>query len=194
MQNEKVLVLARKEIFELNERKIFALDNQDLFWKRVSVNGIFLQRDLAEVDENFKQIIPYLVYRCGSKYFLMQRSLKAGEQRLAGKFTLGIGGHIRQEDLKEGASVLDWAKREFFEEINFQGNYKATFLGLLNDDSSPVGRVHLGCLFLLEGDSEQICVKEELADGFLIERQDLCKYKDRMEVWSQILLESDLLP
>ena len=70
-----------------------------------------------ETDPAYKQIIPYLVFTYENKYFLMQRQKKASETRLQSKYSLGIGGHIREEDM-ENCTLVDWAKREFEEEID----------------------------------------------------------------------------
>jgi len=116
----------------------------------------------------------------------MQRKATSSEKRLGNKFSLGIGGHIRQEDIK-GKTIFDWADREFHEEIEYRGNFIIKPLGLLNDDSNSVGQVHIGFVFLLEGDSNQIKVKSELKQGNLITLATCRKYVDRMESWSQIV-------
>ncbi|HEV2600900.1 MAG TPA: hypothetical protein VGT41_01250 [Candidatus Babeliales bacterium] len=148
----------------------------------------FLPRSIMETDPTYKQIIPYLIYTHNEKYFLMQRHAKASESRLRSKFSFGIGGHIRQEDMQTD-SIFDWARREFHEEVNYNGNLTIQPIGLLNDDSNEVGKVHIGLVMLLMGDREDISVQSELQSGELISLADAEIYKDHMESWSQIVFE-----
>ena len=85
----------------------------------------------------------------------MQRKGTASEQRLKNKYSLGIGGHIRQEDMTTN-SIFDWARREFHEEVKYAGKLDIEPIGILNDDTNAVGQVHLGLVLLLKGDSEAI--------------------------------------
>src|SRR5690606_7557172 len=104
-------------------------------------------RSLMEQDQRYKQIIPYLVFTHENKYFVMQRTSTTTEQRLKNKYSLGIGGHIRQEDMN-GNSIFEWAEREFHEEVSYHGNLEIIPLGVLNDDTNDVGKVHIGFVFL----------------------------------------------
>ncbi len=150
----------------------------------------FHSRSLMESDENYKQVIPYLIFRYQQKYFLMQRSAGAGEQRLKNKYSLGIGGHVRCEDLLGDSSLLGWAQREFKEEIAYEGTYTVKSVGLLNDDSNSVGRVHIGCVLLLEGDSNLISVKSELKSGVLLPVEAIKDLYSSLETWSQIVFDN----
>ena len=153
----------------------------------IRTNGQYLPRDLMEVDSAYKQIIPYLIYRHENRYFLMQRHAKASEKRLAGKLSLGIGGHIRWEDTGSN-DIFAWAEREFHEEVCYGGGLEIAPLGILNDDSNEVGQVHLGLVLLLEGDSDDITVKSELAGGHLATLQECQAQVHLMESWSQLVL------
>lgn len=148
----------------------------------------FLPRSQMELDESYKQIIPYLVYTHNGKYFLMQRQAKATETRLQNKYSLGIGGHIRQEDI-DGSDITTWARREFDEEVTFNGNYTIEPLGILNDDSNAVGKVHIGFVFLLHGDSADIQVQSELKSGTLYTLEECKEFYGSMETWTQILVD-----
>ena len=141
-----------------------------------------------EQDTNYKQIIPYLVFEFDNKYFLMQRSGTASEARLKNKYSLGIGGHIRQEDMQQ-QSIFDWARREFHEEINYTGDFEIESLGVLNDDSNAVGQVHVGFVFLLKGNSADISIKSELKHGALKSLEECKETAENLESWSQIVLE-----
>ncbi len=154
----------------------------------IAQQGEFHPRSLMEQDPTFKQIIPYLIFRYQDQYFLMERSSAASEKRLASKCSLGIGGHVRKEDM-EGATLFDWAQREFHEEVNYQGNLTITPLGILNDDTNEVGHVHIGFVLLLTGDSPEISIKSELKHGALVSLETCKAQLERLEGWSQIVLE-----
>ncbi len=161
----------------------------DEFQALVMQEKEFHPRSVMETDPRYKQIIPYLIFSHKGTYFLMQRKDTASEQRLKNKYSLGIGGHIRLEDLIEG-NIIDWAQREFNEEINYDGSYTVKALGILNDDSSPVGEVHIGCVLLLEGDSSQISIKSELKSGRLATLAECQELHPHLEKWSQVVLQA----
>ncbi len=116
----------------------------------------------------------------------MQRQAKASEQRHKGKFTLGLGGHIRQEDMSTD-SIFDWATREFHEEVSYNGSIEIETLGILNDDSNAVGQVHLGLVLLIKGNNADISIKSELKSGTMMTLNELTSYYDDMETWSQMV-------
>jgi len=119
----------------------------------------------------------------------MQRLASHDEQRLANMYSCGIGGHINDEDLKTGETVFDWSKREFAEEVEYKGNLDLKVLGVLNDDSNPVGEVHLGVIIVAEGDSSEIQVKDEHKSGKLVTLDEAMVHLDSMENWSRIVFE-----
>jgi predicted NUDIX family phosphoesterase len=186
---EIILVVKKNELVASENFYGIFPASVDLIFEIISTQGLFIKRELAEYDESFKQIIPYLVYQYKDSFFLMQRSNTTTEDRLKNCYSLGIGGHIKETDLQDSQSILDWAQREFAEEVFFSGSYKPIFLGLLNDDSTPVGRVHLGLVFLLKGSSPNISVRSELKSGKLIPLKELGDFKDEMENWSKIVLD-----
>lgn len=188
--DEHILVVKTLKLFQ-SQQVWQGLKNLpfDDFQKLVMNEKEFHPRSLMEIDPRYKQIIPYLIFKHEDRYFLMQRRNTASDQRLKNKYSLGIGGHIRIEDLIEG-DIIDWARREFNEEIEYSGTYTVKPLGILNDDSSPVGEVHIGCVFLLEGDSSQISIKSELKNGNLKTLAECEELYPHMERWSQIVLQA----
>lgn len=184
---ENILVVKRDFLFPsgawsgLNEVKF------DQFINLINEKKEFHPRNLMEQDLRYKQIIPYIVFQHEDHYFLMQRHKKASETRLQSKFTLGIGGHIRKEDM-DGTSIFSWAEREFHEEVDYHGNLTITPLGILNDDSNDVGKVHVGLVLLAQGDSKQIRIKSELASGKLVTFDECIYVAQKMESWSQEVL------
>lgn len=148
----------------------------------------FLPRPEMESDLNYKQIIPYLVFRYDGRLFLMQRAAKATETRLRNQYSLGIGGHIREDDM-QGNSIFEWARREFAEEVEYTGGLEVEMLGILNDDSNPVGQVHLGLVLLLTGDSDNIKVSSELKSGELLSIAECELLEGQMENWSKLVFD-----
>ncbi|MDR3646256.1 MAG: hypothetical protein P4L22_01805 [Candidatus Babeliales bacterium] len=187
--DELILVVKRESLFDSQEafQGVQEIDFQS-YSALIKSNQEFLPRSVMEQDFKYKQIIPYLVFTYNNKLFMMQRQAKASETRLANKYTLGIGGHIRQEDMSSD-SIIDWAKREFYEEVDYKGNLDIQAIGVLNDDSNDVGKVHLGFIFLLKGDSGLIRVKEELKSGELLSFAECELYYEKMETWSQMVFD-----
>ncbi len=187
-QDELILVVPRKAFPGIDKWHGLIPTNGAEFTQLIEKNKEFLPRSQMEVDPNYKQIIPYLVFEHQNKYFLMQRQSKATETRLQSKFSLGIGGHIRQEDI-QGSDMHAWAKREFEEEVIYKGKYTIEPLGLLNDDTNEVGQVHIGFVFLLHGDSPDINVQSELKSGTLLTLEEWKILYASMETWTQIVVD-----
>ncbi len=189
-KKESILVV-KKDLFfdESTTENIIAIDLDEAF-KKINSFAEFRDRAEMEVDENYKQIIPYLIYKYQDQLFVMQRKETASEQRLKNKLSLGIGGHVRKEDLSESTTILDWAAREFEEEVSFKGSYNPKFIGLLNDDSNSVGRVHLGLVFVLEGNSTEIAIKSEHKQGALLPISKIKEMQEEFESWSKICLQA----
>lgn len=194
-QDELILVVNRDRLFSQGAWHGLKQDGLPEYIACIEQFGEFKWRSTMEYDPHYKQIIPYLIFYHENRFFLMQRKGTASEQRLKNKFSLGIGGHMRQDDM-QGKSIFDWAQREFFEEVSYHGNLTISTLGLLNDDSNNVGEVHLGLVLLLHGDSPEIAVKSELKRGQLLSLADCKTYISEMESWSQLVfsvLEADVI-
>ena len=185
--DEKILVVARKNLFAVTAPQGFIpINDFRTFEQSIEQHKEFIWRQAAEVDSTYKQIIPYLIFKHQGKLFLMQRQEKAGEQRLKNKYTLGIGGHIREQDLTH-SSIFEWSRREFSEEVEYDGTFTITPIGLVNDESNAVGQVHTGFVFLLEGTTDRINVKSELKHGSLLTLEQCAQHFENMETWSQLV-------
>lgn len=188
VHDELILVVKRTKLFPTGAWQGLKQIDSEEYLALIEKEKEFLPRSLMELDPVYKQIIPYLIFTHEGKYFLMQRQSKATEQRLKNKYSLGIGGHIRQEDITT-SHIIDWAAREFEEEVDYQGSYSVKTLGILNDDSNSVGEVHVGLVLLLTGDQPFISVKSELKSGQLLSLEECLKYYDVMESWTQIVVD-----
>lgn len=186
---EHILVVPREKLCGQQGWHGLYVPERDDFVHDVLQYKEFQPRSEMEADPRYKQIIPYLVFHHGGKLFLMQRTAKASEKRLAHKYSIGIGGHIRKSDMTSD-SIIDWAYREFHEEVAYQGSISPTFLGILNDDTNEVGRVHAAFVYLLHGDSPDIRIASELQSGTLVSLPGCLAYYQYLESWSQIVLDT----
>jgi predicted NUDIX family phosphoesterase len=156
----------------------------------------FMPRSLAETDPDFKQVIPYVVITDGHSVLHYVRGKKAGEQRLVAKGSIGIGGHVNQEDetlfaFGFGAQAFkDAVAREVKEEVSIQGEFEAKPVGLINDDSTEVGRVHFGVVHLLLCTPDKVKKNEQVITQVeFIPIEELRKKREQMETWSQLCLD-----
>ena len=149
---------------------------------------VFLPRSVAEADPAHKQIIPYVTLTRGDEVYLLRRLKKGGETRLRGLLSLGAGGHI--DDTDGGRDPLQSGlARELSEELFLTEPGTPQLLGIINDDTTEVGRVHLGLFFTLEVSDASVRETEKLS-GEWRRRRDLPPLVPEMETWSQIALEA----
>lgn len=191
---ERVMVVAREEIFKDGAWHGLKTDDVSRLVRIINSKHKFMARGEVEDDPKWQQIIPYMFFQNDGKLFLMQRNAGHTDKRLANDYSLGIGGHINRKDVKESKNqrakaILDWARREFEEEVDYKGKYKAEFLGLLNDDSNEVGAVHVGLIIKIEGENGDIAVRDEHQSGEMVEVDQLQKNYKKMETWSQIIYD-----
>lgn len=194
MKIENILVVPRSALFAHESFQGLSTSATKSVLDVIATHKEFKPRPAMEEDPTYKQIIPYLIFKYEDRYFLMQRKSTSSEQRLKNKYSLGIGGHMRQDDMSNNATIFDWAKREFEEEINYSGNLTISTLGVLNDDSNPVGQVHLGLVLILEGDSANISVRSELKSGKLVSGLECLDFYHDLESWSQIVFNGLIRP
>jgi len=156
--------------------------------------GVFVDRAEAETDPTHKQIIPYAVVRHLDSYFLLERKRTQGEQRLHNKFSIGVGGHINPSEGGQSADVIhNGLTREQNEELHIGAGYQERFVGLINDDTTEVGRVHLGALFEIDSTSPEVTVREtHKMQGTWALIGTLQESYERLETWSQIVYDSYL--
>lgn len=149
-------------------------------------------RGEVETDPSFKQLIPYVVLRCEGELFHYTRGTSGTESRLRALRSVGLGGHISQED---GPLASDPYRagmlRELAEEVQIQTKWSETMLGFIYDGRSAVGEVHLGIVHLLELEEPLVWPREAAIDeaGFL-PMDSLLRHRDEFETWSQFVLEA----
>jgi predicted NUDIX family phosphoesterase len=161
----------------------------------VAGHGRFLEREIAEANPSLKQLIPYIVVRSGELVFLMERSDGGGDPRLHRKASIGVGGHVNPID-GEADPLAAGLRREWGEELIADWEPQVRLIGLLNDDSNPVGSVHLGVVFEVDAHGRALMVRErEKLSGGWADGDGLRAAADRLETWSRLVAEHlGLLP
>jgi predicted NUDIX family phosphoesterase len=164
-------------------------------------NNQFIERYRAEEDESLKQIIPYIVFVSRDTVFSYVRGKAAGEKRLVGNRSIGIGGHINPADeqllfaaagaASDMAAYLEAVRREIAEEVIVDGPYDPVIAAVLNDDSNPVGRVHFGVVHVCEVPSGAVRKREaQITDSGFLPIADLRgARREELESWSAIAIE-----
>ena len=154
----------------------------------------FLRRGDAENDPNYKQLIPYVVLRWRDRLFHYTRGAAGGEARLRALRSVGVGGHICDEDGSPATAYRTGLLREVAEEVRLDCTYEARPLGLINDDATPVGQVHLGIVQVFDLAEPNAERREAALDraGFA-PLSELRARRDELETWSRFLLDGDWL-
>lgn len=185
---EKVMVVSREEIFKNGIWHGLKTEGIEKYTRLIFKNHKFMKRGDVEDDPKWQQIIPYIVFTQDDRVFLMHRKASHTDKRLANNYSIGIGGHVNEDDIV-GANIISWAQREFAEEVIYNGKFKARFLGILNDDSNEVGLVHVGLVIKVGGDGSLISVRDEHKSGVLVSRRELLVHYKQMETWSRIIVD-----
>lgn len=204
---ERVLVVPRAKLKALAKWQGY-LPADRLSLPDVLTHAELRVRDEVEDDPTFKQVIPYTVFRwtnpssrhrpTGSLVFCYTRGAGGAESRLHRKRSLGVGGHVDEVDF-EGQWRPDIAYniahyRELGEEVEFGIPADLSPIGFLNDDSDPVGRVHLGIVHLIEPQRPDVhsCEPGTLDEAGWISVSLLPGLAEQFESWSRILIESGI--
>jgi predicted NUDIX family phosphoesterase len=186
---ESVLVVPRNVVDELCPQTFRSEGEQ--VKAAVLANHRFLERTVAEHDFQFKQAIPYVVIWHGGRYLLMRRTSRQTESRLHHKYSLGIGGHVNQADLTSGKGedvIVAGMRRELEEEILVESIESCELVGVINDDSTEVARVHMGLVYLLKAASPRFTIVEhDKYTAMWCTSAQLAGYYDLMESWAQIV-------
>jgi predicted NUDIX family phosphoesterase len=195
--SERVLVVPAAEFDRLGRFQGFSPE-ADRYLRALLVPGLASYRLRSEVedDPSLKQIIPYVVFRSGGAVFCYTRGGSGGEARLRRRRSLGVGGHVAEEDAG-GRRTLDAyeiaLRRELDEEVEVASDGVLSRVGLINDDATPVGRVHLGVVHLYELERPAVTPREAaLIEPGFIPSGALRDDWDQFETWSQICIDAFL--
>jgi predicted NUDIX family phosphoesterase len=196
-QDEQVLVVERKVVEQEGMFHGLMFDVQR-YVDKLFAAGVprFMRRSQAETDPSYKQIIPYVIMTHGGKYLSYVRGRRAGETRLVGNRSIGIGGHINPGDNLPlfTADFYDTyvtaVEREVMEEVVVDAGHTDRVVALLNDDSNAVGQVHLGLVHCWTLDAPNVTRREQMITQLaFMTPAELRAVRDSMETWSQLCLD-----
>ena len=194
--NENVLVVRRSLFDELGDFHGLNFEPQKYLQAILARgNNFFLPRAQAENDPSYKQIIPYALIAHAETVLHYVRGKKAGEQRLVAKGSIGIGGHMNDTD----ESLFAWdehayragVEREVSEEVNIETTFDDRVVALLNDDTTEVGRVHLGIVHVFRLAEPKVQKREAMITNLaFLTRDQLRARRDSLETWSQLCVDA----
>lgn len=198
--DEIIIVVPRKALFENEALTFQGTMSDESTVKRIKSNmaknlGVMRRGD-AEENENFKQPIPYAVIRRGkNELFVYERLKGGGEKRLHSKLSLGAGGHMNLgEEMSIDGVIQNNLQRELEEELDISHYVVPKTIGLINDDSTPVNRVHIALLVTLDlpEDAEVFVREADKLSGSWITLDELKQpdVYERLEDWSKIVVDT----
>ena len=195
MSVEHVLCVPNLLFRELGDFQGFSTNTRLLKTLLDPERTLYLPRDEAEADPAYKQLIPYCLLTYGGRVFHYARGTGGGEGRLHAKLSVGVGGHISTDDADDGDRTGERTyragmRRELEEEVELTDGWTDAVLGLINDDSTEVGRVHLGVVHRIDLKNPQVRPREgSIQDRGLADPHALLERAEALESWSRIALE-----
>jgi predicted NUDIX family phosphoesterase len=193
--DERVLVIPGAELDRLGRFQGFSAE-AERYLSALLVPALMDYRPRSQVEEDpgYKQIIPYVVFRSGDGIFCYKRGQSQGESRLHRLRSLGVGGHVSEEDAQGGRTIDAYEtalRRELEEEVAIGCPGRIRRVGLINDDATPVGRVHLGVVHLYELERPDVAPREDgLAEAGFLPVTTVRALRTEFETWSQICIDS----
>ncbi|MEN8772064.1 MAG: hypothetical protein ABF379_11095 [Akkermansiaceae bacterium] len=191
-QGEEILVISRELFDEIGSFQGIQTDVVKYLETILDpANNFFMDRGQAEEDPSFKQIIPYALFHHKGRYLHYTRGKSGGESRLHAQGSLGIGGHINPIDERADPlgreTYLAGVEREIDEELNISGGHQNRIVGLLNDDSNDVGKVHLGVVHIFDLESDDVTSAEDALANLAFQSVEDLKgsLHDTLETWSK---------
>jgi len=157
-----------------------------------SSNLVYQNRSEAEQDKRFKQLIPYVLIICKDRILRYRRGKGGEETRLHGLYSVGIGGHISDEDhglFSASAGYHDGMRREVREEVEVD-ELSEKNVAVINDDSTEVGQVHFGVVHIMQVANEKIAGRRSgIVSPEFIPIADAVKNASSYESWSRFCIE-----
>lgn len=199
VQTEHVLVVPTELFHRLGHFQGFSPDVDRYLAELLSPEHTsYRPRPDVEQDPSFKQLIPYVIFRHRdadgrASLFQYTRGKGQGEARLHSKRSVGVGGHISADDRTSETAVpyAEGMRRELSEEVSVESPWTEQCVGLINDDETPVGQVHLGVVHLVDVEQPAVFPREsEIIDAGFLPVKELLADLSRFETWSQICLRA----
>src|SRR6266516_1607801 len=133
---ERVLCFERKLFEELGVFQGLSLDVEKyLPVVTAPANLRYWNRSNAEQDQHYKQLIPYVLIFCNGGILRYRRGKGGQETRLHGLYSVGIGGHISEEDhgmFSHDRSYQNSMQRELIKEVAIT-EVKDAAVAVIND-------------------------------------------------------------
>ena len=195
---ERVLCFERKLLEELGLFQGLSVEVEKYLPVVTATSNLtYLNRSEAELDKRYKQLIPYILLICDGKILRYRRGKGGQETRLHGLYSVGIGGHISEEDhglFSSGGGYQEGMRREIMEEVAVD-EVKETAVAVINDDSTEVGQVHFGVVHIMHVAHESVAGRRSgIAGPEFIPITEAVKDPAGYESWSRFCLEKlDLL-
>ena len=191
---ERVLCLERTLFEKLGVFQGMSLDVEKyLPVVTAQANVTYLNRSEAEQDKRYKQLIPYALIICGDRILRYRRGKGGQETRLHGLFSVGVGGHISEEDnglFSKGIGYHEAMRRELMEEVSIEAANEVA-VAVINDDSTEVGFVHLGIVHVVFVADESLANRRSgIVSPEFVPMKDAVKNPDAYESWSRFCLEN----
>lgn len=153
----------------------------------------------VELDPGFKQLIPYVIFRhtdvLGRQtVFQYTRGTGQGEGRLHRKHSVGIGGHISAVDAGSGGDgdpYQEGMRRELEEEVRVDTPGTSRCVGMINDDRTEVGSVHLGVVYIFDVERPAVRPREtEITQSGFRPVEEILADMTGFESWSEICMRA----
>ena len=191
---ERVLCFKRQLLEELGVFQGLSLDVEKYLPVVTAPSQItYLNRSEAELDKRYKQLIPYVLILCGDRILRYRRGKGGQETRLHGLFSVGIGGHIADEDdnlFSAHRGYHDGMRRELKEEVDIEATNEVA-VALINDDSTEVGQVHFGVVHVMHVPNEEVVGhRSGIVAPEFVSIADATKDLSAYETWSRFCLEN----
>lgn len=172
----------------------FLSQNLETIRQFILEHHTFLPREQAEYDNTVRQIIPYVILRRGRHYFLLRRLKKRRRPASMKSFPWGWAATStpRRKPRRPHRPPGLW--RELSEEVTLSQITSLTCVGLINETTGGVSDYHTALVYLLETTGEVTVRETEKMSGSWASPQELSAVFDRLETWSQIVLEEVISP
>jgi predicted NUDIX family phosphoesterase len=132
-----------------------------------------------------------VILRHGRELLHYTRGSNGTETRLRAQRSVGIGGHISAADANATDPYRAGMLRELGEEVRISTAFREQTFGLINDDSTPVGSVHLGIVHLMDLDEPCVTSHEEgIVDASFAPLSQLLDHRGEFESWSRLAMEA----
>lgn len=190
---EQVLTIQRDLFDRLGSFQGVSLDVERFAPLLAPENHSYAPRGQVEEDETRKQLIPYILLHRNGSLLRYLRGTAGGERRLHGLGSVGFGGHVNDQD----SSLAEAVERELHREELILGEMpRVRAIGFINDDSNPVGRVHLGIIYVANVEAESIRPGgPEVVNPTFVPIPELLRTAETLKPWSRLCLAhiADLL-